>query len=60
MVRHTSGRGCELLRQPLQELEDTEDPFDRCGPAKASRVMKAMLGMRKLDIAALEAALNKG
>lgn len=41
---------------PKNLLEMQRDPDS----AKAGRVMKAMLGMRKLDIAALETAFNNG
>ena len=37
---------------PTRYLELTSDP----DPAVVARVVQAMLGMRKLDIAALEAA----
>ncbi len=38
--------------------EGWEDAFSDADPDRANRVMKAMLGMQKLDIAALEAAAD--
>lgn len=48
------GLSWQIIPDHLTELMADADP------AKAGRVMTAMLGMRKIDIAALEAAFNSG
>jgi hypothetical protein len=55
VVRHRRRGGRQSLRLDLQELQDRQNwPLRKGG--KADRVMKSMLQMKKLDIAALQKA----